>query len=67
MLVPKVEDTDTLDVSSVRWIIVIEKEATFRSIVGSSQWKTLRLGALILTVWLQHLRDLGISAHVAAG
>lgn len=49
MLVPKIGDTDTLDLSFVRWVLVIEKEATFRSIMGSSYWKTLGPSALMLT------------------
>lgn len=67
MLVPKIGDTDILDLSSVRKVLVIEKEATFRSIVGSSLWKTLSLSALILTVWSSFLEISFHSTDIFAG
>lgn len=56
---------DTLDMSCVQWILVIEKEvrplvesliqlthlqATFRSVLSSPLWKELGIQGLILTV-----------------
>jgi meiotic recombination protein SPO11 len=49
MLVPTIGENDTLDMASVHWILVIEKEATFRSLVNSPQWERLGSQGVILT------------------
>ncbi|KAF2827051.1 DNA topoisomerase IV, alpha subunit [Ophiobolus disseminans] len=49
LLVPKIGEHDTLDLTSIQWILVIEKEATFRSLLSSSQWDTLGSQGLVLT------------------
>ncbi|KAF2702997.1 meiosis-specific topoisomerase Spo11 [Pleomassaria siparia CBS 279.74] len=49
MLVPKLHMNDTVDLSFIRWILVIEKEATFRSFLSSSQWGTWCIQGLALT------------------
>ncbi|KAH7396225.1 Spo11/DNA topoisomerase VI subunit A [Pyrenochaeta sp. MPI-SDFR-AT-0127] len=49
MLVPKIADNDILDLKAVQWILVIEKEATFRSILSCSQWETLGSNGIVLT------------------
>ncbi|KAF1969784.1 DNA topoisomerase IV, alpha subunit [Bimuria novae-zelandiae CBS 107.79] len=49
ILVPTVHDGQTLDVSCVHWVLIIEKEATFRSVLSSPQWKVLGTQGLVLT------------------
>ncbi|KAF2789689.1 DNA topoisomerase IV, alpha subunit [Melanomma pulvis-pyrius CBS 109.77] len=49
MLVPRIHLNDTIDLSSIRWILVIEKEATFRSLLCSPQWLSLGSQGLMLT------------------
>ncbi|KAA8617715.1 DNA topoisomerase VI subunit A [Pyrenophora tritici-repentis] len=49
MLVPIVGENDTLDLSEVHWVLVIEKEATFRSLMASPQWGSLGSYGVILT------------------
>jgi meiotic recombination protein SPO11 len=49
MLVPTIGENDTLDLTSVHWILVIEKEATFRSLMSSPQWEKLGSNGVILT------------------
>ncbi|KAF1848071.1 DNA topoisomerase IV, alpha subunit [Cucurbitaria berberidis CBS 394.84] len=49
MLIPTVGDRDALDLTLVQWILVIEKEATFRTLLSSSQWESLGSCGVILT------------------
>jgi meiotic recombination protein SPO11 len=49
MLVPTIGENDTLDLTSVHWILVIEKEATFRSLMSLQQWEKLGSEGVILT------------------
>ncbi|KAH7071481.1 Spo11/DNA topoisomerase VI subunit A [Paraphoma chrysanthemicola] len=49
ILVPKVGQEDTMDLASVQWVLVIEKEATFRSLLSSAHWNTLGPHGMILT------------------
>lgn len=49
-MIPKINESDTLDLSSVHWILVIEKEATFRSLLSSPEWMKLGSQGLIVTV-----------------
>ncbi|KAH6638757.1 Spo11/DNA topoisomerase VI subunit A [Boeremia exigua] len=49
ILIPKLGETDTLDLMQARWILVIEKEATFRSLVSTPQWNKLSLEGVVLT------------------
>ncbi|KAF2626578.1 DNA topoisomerase IV, alpha subunit [Macroventuria anomochaeta] len=49
LLVPKIGEKDRLDLTRVRWILVIEKEATFRSLLSATQWEKLGLDGLVLT------------------
>ncbi|KAH8731758.1 Spo11/DNA topoisomerase VI subunit A [Phaeosphaeriaceae sp. PMI808] len=49
LFVPKIGPDDTLDLKSIQWVLVIEKEATFRSILSSAQWVNLGSRGLILT------------------
>ncbi|KAF1941179.1 DNA topoisomerase IV, alpha subunit [Clathrospora elynae] len=49
ILVPTIGDNDTLDLTAVHWVLVIEKEATFRSLMSSSQWDALGSHGVILT------------------
>jgi meiotic recombination protein SPO11 len=48
MLVPTIGENDILDLTSVHWILV-EKEATFRSLMSSPQWEKLGSRGVILT------------------
>ncbi|KAI9863699.1 MAG: hypothetical protein M1813_003722 [Trichoglossum hirsutum] len=47
-LVPSVKDIDSIDLVGVRWILLIEKEATFRSLSANRFWDNPRLGKGIL-------------------
>lgn len=49
MLVPGLKDILSIRMSSVRWILVIEKEATFRSIAASNLWDRISAEGIILT------------------
>ncbi|KAI4942176.1 hypothetical protein J4E91_010150 [Alternaria rosae] len=49
MLVPSVNDNDTLDLANVQWVLILEKEATFRSLMSSPRWHTLGSSGTILT------------------
>jgi meiotic recombination protein SPO11 len=49
MLVPTIGENDILDLTSVHWILVIEKEATFRSLISSPHWGKLGSQGVILT------------------
>lgn len=49
MLVPSLRDILSVDVSVVKWILVIEKEATFRSVASSSFWTTHASEGVIVT------------------
>ncbi|KAF2084646.1 DNA topoisomerase IV, alpha subunit [Saccharata proteae CBS 121410] len=49
LLVPKLDDTDTIDIDAVRWILVVEKEATFRSLATGRFWETLRHQGVMIT------------------
>lgn len=48
-LVPNIKEILSVDMAGVRWILVIEKEATFRSIAASSFWRTLTSEGMIIT------------------
>ena len=49
ILVPNLQDILSVDMSSVKWILVVEKEATFRSIAASSFCDTLLSCGVMLT------------------
>ena len=49
ILVPNLKDVLSTDLSAVKWILVIEKEATFRSIAGSDFWDTIISEGVIIT------------------
>ncbi|KAJ4373462.1 endodeoxyribonuclease [Didymella sp. IMI 355093] len=49
MLVPKIGETDRLELTQLRWILIIEKEATFRALISTVQWEKLALNGLALT------------------
>ncbi|KAF2685142.1 DNA topoisomerase IV, alpha subunit [Lentithecium fluviatile CBS 122367] len=67
ILVPKIHEGDALDLSSIHWILVIEKEASFRSLLSSKRWRDLGAHGLVLTAkgypdlasrkFLRHLSD----------
>ncbi|KAF2488355.1 DNA topoisomerase IV, alpha subunit [Lophium mytilinum] len=48
-LVPNLNEDDILEVSTVRWIVVVEKEATFRSLVHSNLWVDISSQGILLT------------------
>ena len=49
MLVPPLGDLLSVEMSSVEWILVVEKEATFRSIAASNFWDTIATKGAIMT------------------
>lgn len=49
MLVPSLKDVLSVDVKAVKWIIVVEKEASFRSITGSNLWGKLSSEGVLIT------------------
>ncbi|CZT21575.1 uncharacterized protein RCC_07439 [Ramularia collo-cygni] len=49
VLVPALKDILSVDMSTVRWVLVIEKEATFRSIAASSFWEHIATEGVIIT------------------
>ena len=49
ILVPALRDILSVDVTAVKWILVIEKEATFRSIASSAFWDTISACGVIIT------------------
>jgi meiotic recombination protein SPO11 len=49
ILVPPLRDILSVDLTAVKWILVIEKEATFRSIASSSFWDIISTRGIILT------------------
>ncbi|KAF2743547.1 DNA topoisomerase IV, alpha subunit [Sporormia fimetaria CBS 119925] len=48
-LMPALQDSDTLHMPCISSIVVIEKEATFRSLLSSCQWDKLSPHTLIVT------------------
>ena len=49
MLVPPLRDILSVDLTVIRWIVVIEKEATFRSIASSTFWNSISTHGIIIT------------------
>ncbi|THZ62229.1 DNA topoisomerase IV, alpha subunit [Aureobasidium pullulans] len=49
VLVPSMEEVLSVDLSRVRWILVVEKEATFQSIISSEFWQEMMWHAVIVT------------------
>ncbi|KAK4544162.1 hypothetical protein LTR36_004372 [Oleoguttula mirabilis] len=49
ILVPSLKEVLSVDMTAVRWIVVIEKEASFRSIASSSFWETLSTQGILVT------------------
>lgn len=49
ILVPTLKDILSIDMSHVKWILVIEKEAAFRSIANSSFWEKIKAEGIIIT------------------
>lgn len=47
--VPNVKEVLSVDLTLVSWIVVIEKEATFRSIASSEYWETASSNGVIVT------------------
>ncbi|QDS68603.1 hypothetical protein FKW77_000913 [Venturia effusa] len=49
LLVSSLSDDDTFDVDKVKWVLVVEKEATFRSLVSSRLWISLTSHGILIT------------------
>lgn len=69
LLIPVVRDDDSWGLTEIHWVLIIEKEATFRSLIGSAQWSTLGLHGVVVTAKgypdvasRQFLRQLGNNA-----
>ncbi|KAK7544844.1 meiosis-specific topoisomerase Spo11 [Phyllosticta citribraziliensis] len=48
-LVPNLHQLDSIDATAVRWILIVEKEATFRSLVSSKFWNEVKDQGVIIT------------------
>ncbi|KAE9966239.1 hypothetical protein EG328_009080 [Venturia inaequalis] len=48
-LVSSLSDDETVSVEKLKWILVVEKEATFRSLVSSSLWTSLTSHGTMVT------------------
>ncbi|KAF2852027.1 DNA topoisomerase IV, alpha subunit [Plenodomus tracheiphilus IPT5] len=67
MLIPTIGEEDMLSLNLVRWILVIEKEATFRALLSSPHWEAMKSYGVVLTAkgypdiasrrFLRHLAD----------
>ncbi|KAK5137789.1 hypothetical protein LTR08_007361 [Meristemomyces frigidus] len=49
MLVPSLKEILSVDMTAVKWIVVIEKEASFHSIAASCFWDTLSWQGVLIT------------------
>ncbi|KAI9721646.1 MAG: hypothetical protein M1828_005013 [Chrysothrix sp. TS-e1954] len=49
MLVPEMGCEDVLDTSKLKWVLVIEKEAVFRTLTSSDLWHTISEEGLLIT------------------
>ncbi|KAK5733773.1 Signal recognition particle [Elasticomyces elasticus] len=49
ILIPSLKDVLSVDVKAVKWILVIEKEASFRSIAASSFWDKVASEGVLIT------------------
>ncbi|KAF2871325.1 Spo11/DNA topoisomerase VI subunit A [Massariosphaeria phaeospora] len=49
ILIPKIQASDTLNLSSVHWILIIEKEATFHSLLSSVPWNFMSSQGVAMT------------------
>ena len=49
LLMPNLKDVLSVNITSVKWILVIEKEATFRSVAASTFWPTLSSSGIMVT------------------
>jgi meiotic recombination protein SPO11 len=49
MLVPNLKEVLSVSMSAVKWVIVIEKEASFRSITASKFWERISNEGIIIT------------------
>ncbi|KAI9775434.1 MAG: hypothetical protein M1839_001129 [Geoglossum umbratile] len=57
ILVQNVKDVDSIDLSEAKWILLIEKEATFRSLSTNRFWDNSRIGKgiLITVILTEHI------------
>ncbi|KAF5983101.1 meiotic recombination SPO11 [Fusarium coicis] len=51
--VPTVQSVSNIDVQNVRWILVVEKDAVFRSLCSSQFWRTCIFGPGVLVTYPQ--------------
>lgn len=49
LLAPTLKEINSVSMETVKWLFVVEKEASFRSILSSSLWDTISTQAIILT------------------
>ena len=49
MLVPSLKDVLSVNLAAVKWVIVVEKEASFRSIAASRFWHRLSTEGVLIT------------------
>ncbi|KAH0004677.1 DNA topoisomerase IV, alpha subunit, partial [Aureobasidium melanogenum] len=49
ILIPNMEEVLSVDLSRVRWVLVVEKEAAFKSIISSQEWQEMMWHAVLVT------------------
>ncbi|KAH0352584.1 DNA topoisomerase IV, alpha subunit, partial [Aureobasidium melanogenum] len=49
ILIPNMEEVLSVDLSRIRWVLVVEKEAAFQSIISSQEWQEMMWHAVIVT------------------
>ncbi|KAG9692067.1 DNA topoisomerase IV, alpha subunit, partial [Aureobasidium melanogenum] len=49
ILIPNMEEVLSVDLSRVRWVLVVEKEAAFQSIISSQEWQEMMWHAVLVT------------------
>ncbi|KAK0276725.1 endodeoxyribonuclease [Friedmanniomyces endolithicus] len=49
ILIPSLKDVLSVDLSNVKWIVVVEKEASFRSISASTFWDRVSTEGVLIT------------------
>lgn len=49
LLITPLKDGETINIDHVKWVLVVEKEATFRSLVSSPSWHRLSARGLLVT------------------
>jgi hypothetical protein len=54
MLIPSILDIDSVNLCGIVRLLVVEKEATFRSIIASPFWQKSKFETVLITVSRMH-------------